>query len=215
VRIEILLYDGFDELDAVGPWEVLQRARQSGAPFEVALASLGEKRLITAAHGLRVQAEQVLAAGGRPDTLVVPGGGWNDRSPQGAWTETRREEIPRAISRLHGSGSTIAAVCTGAMLVAASGLFKNRPATTHHAAIDDLRSYGARIIEARVVDAGDLISSGAVTSGIDLALWLVERFASETAAQDIAAAIEYPRQGVVWRAAGEARRGTHEIQGSH
>jgi hypothetical protein len=88
----------------------------------------------------------------------------------------------------------------GAMLVAAAGLLEGRPAITHHSAIDDLRAAGAEVIHARVVDAGDVITAGGVTSGLDLALHLVERDHGSAAALAAERELEYERRGIVWRA---------------
>ena len=93
----------------------------------------------------------------------------------------------------------MATVCTGAMLATAAGLTQGRPAVTHRSAIEDLRASGAQVVEARVVDDGDLVTSGEVTSGIDMALWLVERHVGAAAAEAVAAEIEHPRHGEVWR----------------
>jgi transcriptional regulator GlxA family with amidase domain len=87
----------------------------------------------------------------------------------------------------------IASVCTGAMALAAAGLLEGRRATTHHAALEDLRRSGADVVDARVVDDGDIVSCGGVTSGIDLALWLVERFAGDEVADRVARDIEHDR----------------------
>jgi transcriptional regulator GlxA family with amidase domain len=86
------------------------------------------------------------------------------------------------------------------MLATAAGLTQGRPAITHHGAVDDLRASGAQVVEARVVDDGDLVTAGGVTSGIDLALWLVERHFGAELADAVAAEIEHPRHGEVWRA---------------
>jgi len=79
------------------------------------------------------------------------------------------------------------------MLLAASGLTAGRRATTHQSAIEDLRASGAEIVEDRFVDDGDLVTAGGVTSGLDLALHLVERFAGAEIAGAVAAEIEYAR----------------------
>jgi transcriptional regulator GlxA family with amidase domain len=84
------------------------------------------------------------------------------------------------------------------MLLARAGLLRNRPAITHHSAIGDLRAADARVIEERVVDDGDIVTCGGVTAGIDLALWLVERFLGADKASETAAHIEYERRGGVW-----------------
>jgi transcriptional regulator GlxA family with amidase domain len=91
-------------------------------------------------------------------------------------------------------GAVMASVCTGALLLAHAGVIGTRRAATHHAARADLAATGAIVVHDRVVDDGDLLSCGGVTSGLDLALWMVERFASEELAEAIAANMEYVRE---------------------
>jgi transcriptional regulator GlxA family with amidase domain len=199
MRIAVVVFDGFDELDAIGPLEVLRNAAAGGADLKVDLVSLDGAAEVTGSHGLRVRTDGRLDPDGT-DLLVVPGGGWNDRAPRGAWAEAERGELPAAIAAAHRAGAQVATVCTGAMLAAAAGLTHGRPAITHHGAVEELRSSGARVVEARVVDDGDLVSAGGVTSGIDLALWLVERPFGAGLAEAVAAEIEHTRHGQVWRA---------------
>jgi transcriptional regulator GlxA family with amidase domain len=199
MRMAVLMFDGFDELDAVGPLEVLRNAAAMGdVDLSVELVDLDGAAEVTGSHGLRVRPDGRLQAD-RLDLVVVPGGGWNDRGPKGAWAEAERGELPRALAAAHEAGTVVATVCTGAMLATAAGLTRGRPAVTHHGAIDDLRAAGARVVEARVVDDGDLVTAGGVTSGIDMALWLVERHFGAALAEAVAAEIEHPRVGEVWR----------------
>jgi transcriptional regulator GlxA family with amidase domain len=199
MRIDIIVFPGFDELDAIGPFEVLQNAAALAADFVVRLVAPTGAGEIVAAHGLRIRAEAGMRDEPRPDLIVVPGGGWGDRSPQGARAEAASGEIPRYLAERHAAGTIVASVCTGAMLVAAAGLLKDRPAITHHVAIDDLAAVGARLTRERVVDDGDIVTAGGVTSGIDLALWLVERLASVEIAKQVASEMEHERVGNVWR----------------
>jgi transcriptional regulator GlxA family with amidase domain len=199
MRLDIVLFPGFDELDALGPFEVLQNAVALGADFRVRLVSSSGAGEVVGAHGLRVCAEAGLRDEPRPELAVVPGGGWNDRRAEGARAEADRGEIPAYLAELYEAEATIAAVCTGEMLVAAAGLLHGRPAITHHAAIEDLRAVGAEIIHERVVDDGQLITAGGVTSSLDLALWLVERFASKEMADEVGREMEHQRVGTVWR----------------
>jgi transcriptional regulator GlxA family with amidase domain len=189
MKIDVILFDGFDELDALGPFEVL-----ANAGFDIELVSLDGARLVTGSHGATVSASSGLRGA---DLLVVPGGGWNDRSPAGARAEAEGTAMPAALRAAHAAGTTIASVCTGGMIVASAGLLTGRPAVTHHAAIGDLRAAGARVIDARVVDDGDLLSAGGVTSGIDLALWIVERELGAAAADKVAGEMEHDRRGPV------------------
>jgi transcriptional regulator GlxA family with amidase domain len=194
MRTEILIFDGFDELDVFGPYEVL-----TAAGFDVALVTHpATDRIATARDAIVVPHRQL---SDRPELLVVPGGGWTGRRPKGAWAEFQRGVLPPVIAQRHAAGARIASVCTGAFLVAAAGLLDGRPAITHWKAVDDLEAMGIRVIrDARVVDDGDIITSGGVTSGLDLALWIVEQEKGREAAAEVAAEIEHRRDERIWRA---------------
>jgi transcriptional regulator GlxA family with amidase domain len=204
-QIDILLYEGFDELDAIGPFEVFGAAADYGADLSTRLVTLDPTGTVTASHGLRVEPDGVLADPGngetdRPDLLVLPGGGWNDRREAGAWTEAQKGAVPRAARAHYDAGVTVASVCTGGMLLAEGGLTDGRHATTHDGALDDLRATGAEVVDARVVDDGDVLTAGGITSGLDLALYIVEREASAEVADRVAKELEYERRYDVFRA---------------
>lgn len=133
----------------------------------------------------------------------MPGGGWNDRAASGAWAEAERGAVPATITRLHDAGATIAGVCTGGMLLARAGVLHGRPAITHGSAVEELGRSGARVVDARVVDDGEILSAGGVTSGLDLALWIVERELGAAPAERVGREMEYERRGEVWRETGE------------
>lgn len=199
MRVQIVVFDGVDELDAIAPLEVLQNATARGADFRVELVALEGTTEVTASHGVKLRPDGWLSRAARPDILIVPGGNWVSRAPQGVRTEVARGAIPELVKFFHDSGTVLASVCTGAMLIAATGLLKGRAAITHHGAVEDLRAAGADIVQARVVDDGEILSAGGVTSGLDLALWLVERFASPSIALQVERQMEYERRSVVWR----------------
>jgi transcriptional regulator GlxA family with amidase domain len=197
MRIDVLVFPGFDELDALGPFEVLRNAAAGGAPADVALAALAGPGPVTGSHGVVVGAHR---AAGAADLVVVPGGGWNDRSPEGARAEAHDGALPAYLRQRHAAGAIIAGVCTGGMLLAEAGLLAGRPAVTHHGALDDLAAAGAQVVDARVVDNGDVVTAGGVTSGLDLALHLVERLWGADAAAAVAREMEHERRGPVHRA---------------
>lgn len=199
MKVEIVLYDGFDDLDAVGPYEVLSMAAEAGWAVSVELVTVEEVELVTSSHGLQVRPHGRLD--GRADLVIVPGGAWAARSAVGAWGEIERGTLPRRLAAEHARGARLAAVCTGTMLLAAAGLTRGRAVTTHHLALAALGEAGGKLVEARVVDDGDLVTSGGVTSGIDMALWLVEREFGPAAAEAIARRIEHDRRGPVHRPA--------------
>jgi transcriptional regulator GlxA family with amidase domain len=173
---------------------VLRGAAARGAPFDVQLfAADAGATSIAAAHGLAVTVPGGDLEAARPDWVVVPGGGWADRAARGTWAEIRRGALPARLRDLHAGGASMASVCTGAMLLSAAGLTRGRPATTHHLARAALADEGAHVVDARVADDGDLVTAGGVTSGIDLALWLVERLASPALASQVARNLEHAR----------------------
>jgi transcriptional regulator GlxA family with amidase domain len=200
MNIEIVLFNGFDELDGIAPFEVLAGAARDRDGDEVALVTLDGRATVRAAHGLELAPHRALSE--HVDVLVVPGGGWGDHAPQGAWAEVQRGELPRAIAARHAAGATVASVCTGALLLAAAGLLEGRPATTHHTALDDLAQRGARVVRERVVDDGDVLTAGGVTSGLDLALHLVERLFGSALAAARAGEIEWEPRAAVRGASG-------------
>jgi len=197
MNIQILIYNGFDELDAIAPFEVFQLAANFGAQLQTEFVTLDGLEEVVAQHGLRVSATGRLDE--RADVVLIPGGGWVARAAQGAWAEAQRGVVPEVLMRFHRAGKTIAAVCTGTMLVATNGLLQGRNAITHHQAVEELREAGAHVINARVVDDGELITAGGVTSGLDLALWVVERSFGSAIAVAIEQGLEYQRRGTVWR----------------
>ncbi|WP_049980564.1 DJ-1/PfpI family protein [Halolamina rubra] len=198
-RIDVLLYDGFDELDAVGPFEVFQNAARAGADCAVSLVTAEPRERVTASHGLDVGVDGTLAdpdAADAPDLLVVPGGGWS-AGEGGVRREYDAGDLPPRIAAHHDAGATVASVCTGAMLLERAGLLGDGPAITHQSAVEDLRAAGVEVPDARVVDTGSVLTAGGVTSGIDLALYLVEREFGADVAADVATTLEYERRGDV------------------
>jgi transcriptional regulator GlxA family with amidase domain len=188
--VQILLYEGFDELDAIGPFEVFANATAAGADLPPTLVTLDDRETVTASHGLRMGVDGTLDD---PDLLVVPGGGWNDRSEAGARAQVEAGDLPDAVARIAETDAVVASVCTGGMILAHAGVLDGRPAVTHAGALDDLRAFDVAVREQRVVDDGDVVTAGGVTSGIDLALRLVERFGTPEVAERVATEMEWER----------------------
>jgi len=188
--IDIVIFDGFDELDAIAPYEVLRTAEQLGAPLRAELVGAHGAGTVTASHGTRIVVERGPA--GDVDMVLVPGGGWFHG--RGVRDEIERGVLPRTLVAARDGGAIVGSVCTGAMLLAAAGLVEGRPATTHRSAHADLRAAGAEVVEARFVDDGDLVTAGGVTSGLDLALHIVEKVAGASLAQQVAREVEYERR---------------------
>jgi len=203
--LAILAFEGVEELDAVGPYEVFQKATQYGANWTVELLAPAETDRVTAAGGLRFESDGVFDADTAPDYLLVPGGGWNDGtsdSTAGARALAADEAVLDRLRACHERGTTLLSVCTGAMVLAEAGLLDGRPAVTHHGALADLRATDAEVVEARVVDDGDVVTAGGITAGIDLALWVVEREWGREVAFEVEDTLEYERSTDVYRSDG-------------
>lgn len=194
--IEIIVFDGFDELDAIAPFEVLRHAADAGAPFLVDLVGADGPGEIRAANGLTVRVE---AGIGLPDAVIVPGGGWLDGSRTGARAQADKGVLPSTLAQLAPSLRWTASVCTGAMLLAEAGLLRGRTATTNRGAHEQLRAAGTEVVDERVVDDGDIVTAGGPSCGIDLALWLTEREAGPQVAARTAEVIHYDWTHAVWR----------------
>jgi transcriptional regulator GlxA family with amidase domain len=195
MRIEILVFDGVDEMDVMGPYAVWTRAVHR-ADIELALVGLDGPGEVTGMNGLQFRATEAL---GTPDALFVPGGGWMNRAAKGSWAQAQRGVMTQRIAELAPTLQWVGSVCTGSMLLAAAGLVKGRAATTNRNAWAELATYGADVKTNRVVDDGDLVTAGGITAGIDLALHVVERAYGAEPADGIAAAMEYTRDRDLYR----------------
>jgi transcriptional regulator GlxA family with amidase domain len=188
MHVDIMMYDGVDELDALGPYEVFSNALEAGADIGVALVGVEDTRRVRASHG--VELGPVTTFEPDPDGwLLVPGGSWTTRASAGAYAEAQRGLIP----------TQLAAVCTGGMLLATAGVLDGLPATTHHTATDELATAGAEVIDARVVDAGDIVTAGGVTAGLDLAVYLLRRWFPASVATTVVERMEYRPDVSVYR----------------
>ncbi len=201
MRIEVLAFNGADDLDFIGPYEIFVHAARQVSDLEVRLVTPEPAEEVVTANGLRIRTEAVLSPAGHVELVVVPGGGWSRKSNSGARAQVDGGVLPKSLIALHAGGSTIAAVCTGSMILAHAGLLDGRPATTHHDALEELRQSAARVVSSRVVDDGDILTCGGVTSGLDMSLWLVERFCGEEASAAVGRVIEYERTQDIYRRA--------------
>jgi transcriptional regulator GlxA family with amidase domain len=197
LKIGIVVFNVVEEQDFIGPYEVLKLAIRHGASATVELFSTTDSLDLTGSNGLRFAADKHLGAE-RLDLVIVPGGGWNDRGRGGSWDEIQRGWLPKTLVHMHAGGATIASVCTGAMVLASAGLLRGRHANTHRLGIDELTRHGATHVDARVVDEDDVLTSAGVVAGLDLALWLVERFFGRRIYGSVETELEYERRGPIW-----------------
>ena len=190
-EIGILLFPDVEELDAIGPWEVLSfwTRNHPGDGWRVSCVS-ADGGAVTCAKGLTVQAHHSTATMPRLDVLLHPGG--MGTRPQLKdqrhldWVRQQRETVPLMTS-----------VCTGSLVFAAAGLLRGRPATTHWASLGLLAELDPTIEvrdQDRFVDDGDVITSAGISAGIDMALHLVRRLVSPQRAREVRRGIQYDPQ---------------------
>jgi transcriptional regulator GlxA family with amidase domain len=106
--------------------------------------------------------------------------------------------IPLVKQAMENPAVTVTAVCGGSLALAMAGLLEGRHAVTHVLGMDLLDATGAHAVRARVVDDGDLITAGGVTSGLDLGLYLLELAYGPKIARAVETLFEYERRGTVW-----------------
>jgi putative intracellular protease/amidase len=183
MKIAIPLYDRFTALDAVGPYEVLQRI--PGAEITWLAAEPG---LVGTDTGrLHLQADAAFEELPDPDIVVVPGGTGTD-------AVLDDERLVGWIRRAHETSQWTTSVCTGSLLLGAAGVLDGLDATCHWLDIQDLERYGARPTGRRVVEQGKVITAAGVSSGIDMGLVLAARIGGPELAQAIQLGIEYDPQ---------------------
>lgn len=187
-HLGVIMFDGVEELDAVGPWDVLSHWTQEhpedgwdafcmsvdGAPV------VGAKSLVLGAHHSFVDAPPLGVA-------VHPGG-------PGTRPMLRDPDHLRWVRRLRRTTPVMTSVCTGSLVYAAAGLLTRRRATTHWASLNLLSELDPTIItdvDARFVDDGDLVTSAGVSAGIDMALHLVARLAGAERAREVRRNLQY------------------------
>ncbi len=181
--IAIALFDQVTALDAVGPYEVLQRLPDAQLKFVG--HKKGEVRTDNGFLGLTV--DHTFGELPEPEIILVPGG-------VGTRTLIRDEAILDWIRRAHETSMYTTSVCTGSLVLAAAGILDGLEATTHFSARQILAKYGAKPVEDRVVHQGKVITAAGVSSGIDMALALAERLTDANTAKALQLMIEYDPQ---------------------
>jgi transcriptional regulator GlxA family with amidase domain len=186
--IGIFVFPGAEELDFVGPWEVL-RAWERLHPEDgqhVALVAR-DAGPVTCVLGMPVTPELTWATVPPLGVLVYPGG-------QGTVAQLGDEANRGWLRQLAAAGTLMTSVCTGALVFADAGLLDGRPATTHWASLDKLASLGRDVdvrTDVRFVDDGNVITSAGVSAGIDMALHLLARLAGDDRAREVRRYMQY------------------------
>jgi len=181
VRVGILLFDGVEELDFVGIWEVLRKAKQLHPALKLSVITRASKESIQCALGLTVLAHEVKRDLSDLDLLIVPGG-------PGRKDVIADRGLLQKIAEF-GRAKPVASICTGALILQSAGLLSGRRATTHFLSRQELTE--ADVVTDRVVVDGRVITAGGVSASIDLGLKILEMNFGAELAEEVAARIEY------------------------
>jgi transcriptional regulator GlxA family with amidase domain len=207
VHAQIVLFDGCDPLDVIAPFEVLAAGSEAvGGALQVELVSAeGPRPVVSGTRAMVLNATAQLDPE-KPGYVIVPGAsGPVDGDPDEVDTipvllarfgETAA--VPLIRQAMANPDVTVATVCGGSLALAMAGLLEGRHAVTHHLGMKVLDATGVNVVHARVVDDGDLITAGGVTSGLDLALHLLTRSYGPRVSLAVEKLFEYERRGTVW-----------------
>lgn len=184
INIGILVFEDIEELDFIGPFEVLSYINKiKHQSTNVWIVSDG-KEIIKGYNKLCFFADYTIDNCPHLDVLVVPGG-------QGRKSAMKNEKILSFIKSRYGELRYLSSVCTGALIIGATGILKGRSATTYHTAFDELSQMGAVPKVSKVVQDGKIITGAGVSSGIDVGLYLLSKLFDEATAKEVADKIEY------------------------
>jgi cyclohexyl-isocyanide hydratase len=171
LQIGSLLFEGLDQIDLTGPFEVLSRIPNS--TYRIYAKDLEPMRDV---NGLRLMANAVLSEAPKLDILHVPGG-------YGQEALMEDEQVLTWIREQADGALCVFPVCTGALICGAAGLLVGKRATSHWSAHHLLHYFGAIPVDARVVEDGNMVCAAGVTAGIDGALTVVARLRGDEVAQ--------------------------------
>jgi len=179
LQIGSLVFEGLDQIDLTGPFEVL--ARIPNSTYRIYGKTLEGVRDL---RGLKLSADALLKDAPRLDVLHVPGG-------YGQEALMEDEEVISWVKQQAAGAACVFSVCTGALICGAAGLLKGRRATTHWTAFELLPIFGAIPVNERVVEDGNMVFAAGVTSGIDGALRVAAKLRGDEVAQGIQLYMQY------------------------
>jgi transcriptional regulator GlxA family with amidase domain len=164
----LLVFDGAEELDFTGPWEVFTASGMLRGDGDSAVLIAEQPGPVRCAKGMRVLPDHTLTDHPALDVLLVPGG-------QGTRREVSNPALIAWIRAMSATAVWTTSVCTGALLLHEAGPARGRRVATHHGFEDSLEARGDVTVvrDARYVVDGSLVTSQGVSAGIDMALWLV------------------------------------------
>jgi transcriptional regulator GlxA family with amidase domain len=182
----LLVFEGAEELDFVGPWEVFTTSSMIRDNADTAVLIAESANPVRCGKGMRVLPDHTLTDHPPLDVLLVPGG-------QGTRREVTNPAVIEWIRKTSAEAAWVTSVCTGALLLHEAGPARGRRVATHHGFEDTLEARGEITVvrDARYVVDGNLVTSQGVSAGIDMALWLVGRLYGREHARTVRRYIQY------------------------
>jgi transcriptional regulator GlxA family with amidase domain len=183
----ILLFDDVEVLDFAGPFEVFSVAGRDEGRRLFNVHTVAAKTPVRARGGLSINPDFDLEGAPESEIIVVPGG-------QGTRREIHNQGLIAWIADRAHRSELVLSVCTGSILLARAGLLRNAPATTHHSALDELRTASPTttvLDDRRFVDNGRLVTAAGISAGIDASLHVLARLCGAAVAKNTAAHMEY------------------------
>ena len=184
MNIGILIFPDVEEMDFVGPFEVLSYINKI-RPDSTRVQLVAETPdAVRAYNGMWILPDATLEDCPALDILVVPGG-------KGRIKAMKNINLIQFIQKQTAHARYITSVCTGAFLLAEAGLLTGKKATTYHECFDELSGYNVEVVADKVVSAGNIITAGGVSSGIELGFYLLRELYGAEISQTVADKIEY------------------------
>lgn len=186
VTVGILVFDGVDELDFVGPLDVFSYAANWGLNGNKVVTIGSQLTQLRGVNGLAFTAQHDLSDSPHLDVIVVPGG-------HGTSQLAKDEVVLEWVRSVAASARWICSVCTGSFVLQAAGLTEGRQITTHSGMIDQLKmAKSGNVVEGqRYVVDGNLVTSAGVSAGIDMSLWVVAQIYGEDHARTVRTNLDY------------------------
>lgn len=186
-KVAILLFDNVEVLDFAGPFEVFSVTSEELKQKVFEVVTVAEKPVVQARGGLSINVTYTLETCPQPDILIVPGG-------IGTRPLLKNETVLNWIKEKYELCEHLLSVCTGAMLLGKIGLLDGLPSTTHHATFDEYQTIAPNTLivkDKRFVDNGKIVTSGGISAGIDMSLYMVEKLLGRDAVEKTVKEMEY------------------------
>ena len=189
--ISIILFDDFEELDAIGPWEVFRVAAELSVDrpeglLTCEMTSLSGERVI-AKKGLQLIVPNALTGDSQYDLMLLPGG-------EGSRALLADQAVLDVLKQVAAKATWVTSVCSGSLVYGQAGLLKGKKCTSHHSCLDYLAQISPTsevVGNSRFVQDGNIVTSAGVSAGIDMALWLVGQIFTPDFARKVQHYMEY------------------------